>query len=144
MINSLKNLLNIMVKKTFQILSNILKDLSSWLKHLNSIKRMKKVFQMKIENKIPCIVCSKELDNLDYESRSTGNRIEVHPMCGLHFRTYGHYGSTIFDPMGTGEYLDVAICDYCVMKNLEKVRGNGKESLKNNVDIIVDAMERHG
>ena len=143
MINSLKNLLNIMVKRTFQTLSNTLKDLSSWLKHLNSIKRMKKVFQMKIENKIPCIVCSKELDNLDYVMQD-GKRVEVHPMDGLHFRTYGHYGSTIFDPVGTGEYLDVAICDYCIIKNLNKVRGTGKENLENNIDILVDAMERHG
>ena len=42
----------------------------------------------------------------------------------------GHYGSTIFDPMGTGEKLDVAICDKCVMANLDIVRGTGKESLE--------------
>lgn len=99
---------------------------------------------MKTENKIPCIVCSKELDNLEYIIRSNNKKVEVHPMGGLHFRTYGHYGSVIFDPMGTGEYLDVAICDYCIMKNLDKVRGTGKEDLDHDVDIIVDAMERHG
>ena len=98
---------------------------------------------MKTVNKIPCIVCHKELNNLDYDMRG-GKRVEVHPMNGLHFRTYGHYGSTIFDPMGTGEYLDVAICDYCIMKNLDKVRGTGKNDLDNDVDIIVDAMERRG
>lgn len=99
---------------------------------------------MKKESKIPCIVCSKELDNLEYTARSNGAKVEVHPMNGLHFRTYGHYGSIIFDPMGTNEYLDVAICDVCVMKNLDKVRGTGKQNLENSVDILIDAVERHG
>lgn len=95
-------------------------------------------------NTIKCFKCDVEMKNWEYFTPQE-EFIEVHPIdSGLSFRTYGHYGSTIFDPVGTGEYLDVAICDYCVMKNLEKVRGNGKESLKNNVDIIVDAMERHG
>jgi hypothetical protein len=98
---------------------------------------------MKTENTIGCIVCSKELNNLQYEMRD-GRPVEVHPMGGLHFRTYGHYGSAIFDPMGTGESLDIAICDLCIMKNLDKVRGTGKKDLEDNVDILVDAAERHG
>jgi len=98
---------------------------------------------MKINSKIPCIVCSKELDNLEYQMRDD-KPVEVHPMSGLHFRTYGHYGSTIFDPMGTGEYLDVAICDVCIMKNLDKIRGSGKAGLEQEVDILLDALERHG
>ena len=98
---------------------------------------------MKTENKIHCIACSKELDNLEYEMRDS-KKVEVHPMNGLHFRTYGHYGSVIFDPMGTGESLDIAICDLCVMKNLDKVRGTGKQNLENSVDILIDACERHG
>jgi hypothetical protein len=98
---------------------------------------------VKTYNKIPCLACGKELDNLQYEMKD-GKLVEVHPMDGLHFRTYGHYGSTIFDPMGTGEYLDIAICDLCIMKNLYSVRGSGKYSLENAVDIILDAIERHG
>jgi len=98
---------------------------------------------MKTENKIPCISCGKELDNLEYDMQD-GKRVEVHPMNGLHFRTYGHYGSTIFDPMGTGEYLDIAVCDVCVMKNIDSVRGSGKASLEETVNILVDALERHG
>jgi hypothetical protein len=96
-----------------------------------------------MDHKINCIVCSKELDNMEYEVRN-GVPVEVHPMGGLHFRTYGHYGSVIFDPLGTGEYLDLAICDLCVMKNLNKIRGTGKKELEDNVDMLVDAAERHG
>jgi hypothetical protein len=80
---------------------------------------------MKDYNKIQCIACNTELDNWQYEMDG-GKVVEVHPMGGLHFRSYGHYGSTVFDPIGTGEYLDVAICDNCITKNLDKVRGSGK------------------
>jgi hypothetical protein len=94
------------------------------------------------EQKINCIVCNKEMDNWVYEH--LGNKTEVHPMDGLRFRTTGHYGSTIFDPVVTYEYIDVAICDLCIMKNLDKIRGTGKEKLLNDVDILLDALERHG
>lgn len=86
---------------------------------------------------IPCIVCAKELPNAEYESR--GETVEVHPSGGLHFRTYGHYGSTIFDPMGTGETLDVAICDECIMIQLKMVRGVGKKDLTDNFDRYMKA-----
>ena len=107
---------------------------------VNSVDKGEK---MKTYNKIKCIACSKELDNLDYDMKN-GKRVEVHPMGGLHFCAYGHYGSSIFDPMGTGETLDIAICDLCIMKNLDKVRGTGKQDLEENVDVLVDACERHG
>jgi hypothetical protein len=97
-----------------------------------------------MDNKIPCIVCEKELDNLVYESSKRTHMIEVHPMGGLHFQTRGNYGSAIFDPVVTDERLDVAICDVCIMKNLDKVRGTGKKQLENDVDILLDALERHG
>mgnify|MGYP005848335273 CR=1 FL=1 len=84
---------------------------------------------MEIEtvSSIDCIVCSKTLENWKYTHNEKVT--EVHPMGGLHFLTYGHYGSTIFDPMGVAEQLDVAICDECIMKNLDKVRGSGKQGL---------------
>ena len=84
---------------------------------------------MKIEGTIPCIVCKTPLQNIEYELNDN-SKVEIHPMYGLHFASSGHYGSTIFDPMGTGEKLDVAICDKCVMANLNIVRGTGKESLE--------------
>jgi hypothetical protein len=80
---------------------------------------------------------------MEYEVQN-GIRVEVHPMNGLHFRSTGHYGSQIFDPLGTGEYIDLAICDVCIMKNLDKIRGTGKQALVDNVDMLLDALERHG
>lgn len=97
-----------------------------------------------IENKIHCFVCDKDLVNWSYKNKDN-SITEIHPVSGgLSFRTYGHYGSVIFDPMGHCEYLDIAICDLCIMKNLDAVRGTGKEDLENNVDMLIDAVERHG
>jgi hypothetical protein len=83
---------------------------------------------MKNENTIGCIVCGDELDNETYKGRD-GDLVEVHPMDGLHFRAYGNYGSVVFDPVMTGEYIDIAVCDQCIMKNLDKVRGTGIQNL---------------
>lgn len=81
-------------------------------------------------NKISCIVCNHELKNLEWDEN-----VEVHPYDGLHFRTYGNYGSAIFDPVMEPAHLDVAICDLCIMTNLDKVRGNGVQSLRDNFDL---------
>lgn len=68
---------------------------------------------------IPCIVCKTNLTTIQYETE------EVHPLRGLHFVTYGHYGSTIFDPVVTSTQLDVVICDNCIINNMHCVRGSG-------------------
>lgn len=61
-----------------------------------------------------CIVCNKELEY------ALGNEDDYHkdsyqPYAGLEFFTYGHYGSTYFDPIN-GNSLRVCICDECVEK----------------------------
>jgi hypothetical protein len=91
------------------------------------------------DSKIPCIRCDKPLDNSTY--MHGGIAVEVHPSSGLHFRTYGHYGSTIFDPMGTNETLDVAICDECIMLRLDNVRGTGKPALVANFDSYLKSTK---
>lgn len=55
----------------------------------------------------PCIVCKEPLKNLMYPE---GNQ----PLGGLgFFRTYGHYGSSEFDPMD-GSFLCINVCDICL------------------------------
>jgi hypothetical protein len=73
------------------------------------------------ETKVECFICDKSLDNWDYETHN-GEKITVHPMSGLHFRTYGHYGSAIFDPMDDSS-IDIAICDECVESRKNKIYG---------------------
>jgi hypothetical protein len=96
---------------------------------------------MKIENTIPCIVCKTPLDNLEYESQN-GSKVEVHPMYGLHFTSYGHYGSTIFDPMGTGEKLDIVICDKCLKDRMEHVYEGVNEEYKAELEANQAEMEK--
>lgn len=55
---------------------------------------------------LPCVVCHQQLKNVD---NSAANQ----PDEGTAFMTYGHYGSTFFDPMD-GSYLEVNICDPCL------------------------------
>lgn len=53
-----------------------------------------------------CIVCKKSLGNIMDERG-------FQPDCGLAFFTYGHYGSTLFDPMD-GSAIEIAVCDDCI------------------------------
>lgn len=39
-------------------------------------------------------------------------------MGGTAFRIYGHYGSTVFDPMD-GSSLEIVICDECLELRME-------------------------
>lgn len=80
---------------------------------------------MKKFDTVLCIICDKELDNMHYKSRLKDSYVYVHPMDGLHFQSYGHYGSSVFDPMD-GSSLDIAICDECLLKHKDKIRGTGK------------------
>jgi hypothetical protein len=81
---------------------------------------------------VECIVCNKRLDNTFAQE---GN---VQPMDGLRFRTYGHYGSTVFDPVTTGESLVIAVCDACILENHNRIYGNGAYEIIE----IVETLER--
>lgn len=81
------------------------------------------------ESHIDCFCCGKQMGNWTYQTRrkdGTSSYVTVHPMGGLHFQTYGHYGSRVFDPMdGKDTRLDIAICDECVIANVKRVHGTG-------------------
>jgi hypothetical protein len=70
---------------------------------------------MKQLMKINCIVCSTEVDNWDVAYPE--GKTQVHPIGGTVFRTYGHYGSTVFDPMDA-TYLEIVLCDACLKTRL--------------------------
>ncbi len=56
-----------------------------------------------------CIVCKADLEDV-----SMG--FDNQPYGGLEFTSYGHYGSTAFDPMDN-TFLAVNICDDCIKQN---------------------------
>lgn len=81
------------------------------------------------DDALPCIRCDKPLKNVDPEYTS-GNQ----PYEGTAFTTYGHYGSTIFDPMD-GTILEINICDEC----LKGLQGTGKVfHLRRAKPVLVD------
>lgn len=65
--------------------------------------------------KTNCIICETEVDNWDIAYPEGSN--VVHPIGGTAFRTYGHYGSTMFDPMDAS-FLEIVICDTCLKDRL--------------------------
>jgi hypothetical protein len=64
---------------------------------------------------LDCIVCDKPLEAAVPDPVQTGVN---QPYAGTSFHSYGHYGSTIFDPMD-GQFIEINVCDEC----LERKRG---------------------
>lgn len=64
-----------------------------------------------------CFKCDKELKNLGDAVDEDINQ----PEGGLTFITHGHYGSTEFDSVGHGKWLEINICDECVAEKREKI-----------------------
>lgn len=62
-----------------------------------------------------CIRCDKKLGN--YLAIKDGYQ----PADGLAFFSYGHYGSTYFDPMDGRSYLAIVVCDECVKEAEERL-----------------------
>jgi hypothetical protein len=73
---------------------------------------------------LPCICCGKALDsavpNFENETSAVPNfENETHvvsnqPYAGTTFITDGHYGSTVFDPIGHKQTLELNVCDKCL------------------------------
>jgi len=63
---------------------------------------------------LPCIVCGRALENA---TGGPGDEVmnTNQPSEGLAFKSYGHYGGTVFDPMD-GHFLEVNICDSCLLE----------------------------
>ena len=60
--------------------------------------------------KINCIKCHRELEHWDVYAEEEQ---QMHPIGGTVFRTYGNYGSAVFDPMDA-TYLEISVCDECL------------------------------
>lgn len=69
-------------------------------------------------NALPCLVCGAELVNVMADA-------ENQPDGATAFETYGHYGSTAFDPMD-GTALEINVCDACLVQRADRVLWNRK------------------
>jgi hypothetical protein len=64
---------------------------------------------------LPCIICGTSLKNVWQDA-------ENQPNDGVACTTRGNYGSTVFDPVLSGEFLEFNLCDPCLVKAGEQGR----------------------
>ena len=88
--------------------------------------------------KLNCIMCSVWLENWGVYPP---HKNVVHPIGGTAFRTYGNYGSSVFDPMDAS-YLDIVICDKCLKDRMEHVYEGVNEEYKAVLDANQAEMEK--
>lgn len=89
--------------ETYEEASNVWKA-EVW-KNVDNALHQLTIEEMPETPNVHCVRCDKELKNIVTQGHQ--------PCDGLAFHTYGHYGSTYFDPMN-GSYLQLTICDECV------------------------------
>ena len=94
--------------------------------------------------KTNCIVCESEVENWDIAYPENSNA--VHPIGGTAFRTYGHYGSTVFDPMDAS-YLEIVVCDPCLKSRMNRTyvgineqRRQEMEDRRAEMDELLDSL----
>lgn len=87
---------------------------------------------------LPCICCGVELENID-------RGVDVNqPYNGTTFTSHGHYGSTIYDPMYTGHYLEINICDACLVLRKDRVlEGRDSRPIMENGVIVGHDTDYH-
>lgn len=56
---------------------------------------------------LSCVACGANLENVSGARRNQ-------PFGGLSFTSFGHYGSTVFDPLD-GSFLEINVCDSCLI-----------------------------
>ncbi len=66
------------------------------------------------QQSLPCIVCDKPLEAFPEYILQPNDAV----MC----RTTGNYGSTVFDPIFTGDTLHFNICDECLVAKSDSIR----------------------
>lgn len=56
----------------------------------------------------PCFICGKHFEHIGSENQPSG---------GIEFTSYGHYGTTVFDPMD-GTRAIINLCDRCLKEGM--------------------------
>lgn len=69
---------------------------------------------MEKKEAIPCIACGERLE------RATEESDVDQPYAGTGFYSDGHYGSTVFDPVVSGDRLHIVVCDDCLRRAAEE------------------------
>jgi hypothetical protein len=64
---------------------------------------------------LPCLVCGKRLVNVWQDA-------DNQPNDGVTWISHGNYGSTVYDPVGTEEFIEMNLCDECLVRAGEQGR----------------------
>lgn len=85
-------------------------------------------------NALPCFICDKVLPNIS-------DTVINQPSGGTAFITYGHYGSTVFDPMNN-TFLEITICDDCYHEKATKFKVlRGREYKKQSYEAFYEISD---
>lgn len=66
---------------------------------------------------LDCFKCGKQLKPVFSDNPVTNNQ----PSHGTTFHSYGQYGSTVIDSMDHRMFLEINICDPCLLDHAERV-----------------------
>lgn len=95
----------------------------------------------------PCFCCGKESKNVgglpanvEINQPSEATTFET-PSTG--FLTHGHYGSTVFDPMDPKVWLEINICDDCLVERQDRVLHGTKLDNSFTVPVMYESWNRY-
>lgn len=74
-----------------------------------------------MEFPLPCFVCGRELPSATPLLNEEAPSLSQSPSGGLHFKSPGNYGSTLWDPCNPHFFLEINICDGCVREREVRV-----------------------
>lgn len=83
-----------------------------------------------------CISCDKTLEKDPHGSDFTGQDVIPSIYGAVIFRGTGNYGSTVYDPMDGGHFLEVYLCDECILKKAEKIFHITSERKREEVTLV--------
>jgi len=76
---------------------------------------------MKIKGPLPCIVCGKQLEGPGCLLGSEGVG-QNQPSEALALQSPGFFGCTVFDPCDGKTYIELNVCDQCLVKSAQENR----------------------
>jgi len=82
-----------------------------------------------------CLICEKKLEDAIGRPNSTDDEelYGFQPHGATAFYTWGHYGSTVFDPnmaIGSDYSLEIFVCDACLVERKERILHRSSQSFK--------------
>jgi hypothetical protein len=68
---------------------------------------------------LPCICCGTQLESAI--PGTPDHKVINQPYKGTVFTSTGQYGSTVWDELGSGRFLEITICDECLVAQQARV-----------------------